>query len=42
VRTGRCFYSWDPKTTEQRLIHFTKLLGQSLRRVKRSGEPTEF
>jgi len=42
VRTGRGFYQWDPQTTQQRLIHFTKLLEQSLRRVKRRGEPTEF
>jgi 3-hydroxybutyryl-CoA dehydrogenase len=42
VRTGRGFYQWDPKTTERRLIHFTKLLEQSLRRVKQRGKPTEF
>jgi 3-hydroxybutyryl-CoA dehydrogenase len=42
VRTGRGFYQWDPKTTEQRLLHFTKLLEQSLRRVKQRGKPTEF
>ncbi len=42
VRTGRGFYTWDPKTTEQRLLHFTQLLEQSLRRVKRRGKPTEF
>jgi 3-hydroxybutyryl-CoA dehydrogenase len=42
VRTGRGFYQWDPRTTEKRLIHFTKLLEQSLRRVKRRGKPTEF
>jgi 3-hydroxybutyryl-CoA dehydrogenase len=42
VRTGRGFYQWDPKTTEQRLLHFTKLLEQGLRRVKQRGKPTEF
>jgi 3-hydroxybutyryl-CoA dehydrogenase len=42
VRTGRGFYQWDPQTTEQRLVHFTKLLEQGLRLVKRRGEPTEF
>jgi 3-hydroxybutyryl-CoA dehydrogenase len=42
VRTGRGFYSWDLKTIGPRLTHFTELLEQSLRRVKRRGEPTEF
>jgi 3-hydroxybutyryl-CoA dehydrogenase len=42
VRTGRGFYTWDPKTTEKRLLHFTKLLEQGLRRVKQRGRPTEF
>jgi 3-hydroxybutyryl-CoA dehydrogenase len=42
VRTGRGFYTWDPKTTEKRLLHFTKLLEQGLRRVKQRGKPTEF
>jgi hypothetical protein len=42
VTTGRGFYEWDPATTEARLVEFTRLLEQALRRVKRVGEPTEF
>jgi 3-hydroxybutyryl-CoA dehydrogenase len=42
VRTGRGFYRWDRRTIEKRLTHFTELLEQSLRRVKRRGVPTEF
>jgi 3-hydroxybutyryl-CoA dehydrogenase len=42
VRTGRGFYSWDLKTIGPRLTHFTELLEQSLRRVKRRGKPSEF
>jgi 3-hydroxybutyryl-CoA dehydrogenase len=42
VRTGRGFYRWDPKTVGSRLTHFTKLLEDTLRRVRRPGQPTEF
>ena len=42
VRTGRGFYRWNPRTTQARLTQFTELLEQSLRRVKRRGQPTEF
>ena len=42
VRTGRGFYRWDRRTVEKRLESFTEMLEQSLRRVKRRGQPTEF
>ena len=42
VTTGRGFYEWDPATTEARLVEFSRLLEQALRRVRRVGEPTEF
>jgi 3-hydroxybutyryl-CoA dehydrogenase len=42
VRTGRGFYRWDPKTIDSRLTHFTELLEETLKRVKRRGQPTEF
>jgi 3-hydroxyacyl-CoA dehydrogenase len=35
VRTGRGFYRWDPKTVGSRLTHFTELLEDTLKRVKR-------
>lgn len=42
VTTGRGFYKWDKKTTAKRLERFAELLGQSLKRIKRVGEPSEF
>jgi len=42
VRTGRGFYAWDPKTVERRLQAFTRMLEQTLARMKRVGEPTAF
>jgi 3-hydroxybutyryl-CoA dehydrogenase len=42
VRTGRGFYRWDPKTVKSRMLHFTELLEDTLKRVKRRGKPTEF
>jgi len=42
VRTGRGFYQWDPKTIGSRLTHFTELLEDTLKRVKRRDQPTEF
>lgn len=42
VTTGRGFYKWDKKTTTKRLERFAELLGQSLKRIKRVGEPSEF
>jgi 3-hydroxybutyryl-CoA dehydrogenase len=42
VRTGRGFYTWDPKTVGSRLTHFTELLEDTLKRVTQRGKPTEF
>lgn len=42
VRTGRGFYTWDTKTVDRRLEHFSRLMEEALTRVKRRGEPTEF
>lgn len=42
VRTGQGFYTWDPKTVDARLERFARLLEQSLKRLHRRGEPSEF
>jgi 3-hydroxybutyryl-CoA dehydrogenase len=42
VRTGRGFYRWDKKTVGSRMTHFTELLEDTLKRIKRPGQPTEF
>ena len=42
VRSGEGFYKWDARTLDRRMLRYTQLLEEGLRRVKRVGEPTEF
>jgi len=42
VRTGQGFYKWDAKTKDSRMRSYTRLLEESLARMKRVGEPMEF
>jgi 3-hydroxybutyryl-CoA dehydrogenase len=42
VRTGRGFYKWDAKKLPGQLRQYTRMLENSLKRLKRVGEPAEF
>ena len=42
VRAGEGFYKWDPKTLDKRMLKYTQMLEDALKRVKRVGQPTEF
>jgi 3-hydroxybutyryl-CoA dehydrogenase len=42
VRTGQGFYKWDAKSKDGRMRSYTRLLEESLARMKRVGEPMEF
>ena len=42
VTTGQGFYKWPKATTAKRLEEFASLLNQSLTRIKRVGEPSDF
>ena len=39
-KSGEGFYKWDPNTVDRRMLKYTQLLEDALRRVKRVGEPT--
>ncbi|WP_375459693.1 3-hydroxyacyl-CoA dehydrogenase family protein [uncultured Enterovirga sp.] len=42
VTTGKGFYEWDPDTVPDRLKRFSELLEETIARMTRRGEPTEF